>query len=536
MSLTVQSIMQMAVMNGASVLAGRAGLQRNVKAATVLDAPDAINWLRGEELVLTSTYPFRHSSLDELVERLVSRNVSALGLKLNRYLKELPPSMIERADALGLPIISLPVDIAWTDVINPIITAHLDSSAQAGDAGAIRSNFTRVLRSKYGIEEIAALLHEFLGAPVIVEAWELGEAATVPSRPEVPLDWLAEAVRGNGATAQAHGEIPGIFILRHRHRVIHYAPLRQNETIQGYVALIEAGRSPSAFDLDCILQVREAVTLRLLQYRAGLDARQRRRNDLINILVSRHANREVLNDVIRLNSRYDIALAPFYMLAVVAFEDGPGDAGLCPPALARMLESQAILFGEAGEGRTALLFPCASHGDTARSREIAATVEQWAHTLAERGAGRRWSAGVSQVTAVDALADGFEQAALAMRYGVRTLGHGQVSFYHETGLYQIFAHPAVEAETRAFVQLWLQPLIDHDAADQGRLIETLRIFLETNGNYREVSRRLNLHHNTVRYRIGQITRLTGRDLLNAHVRLHLHLALMLLPLIEADDA
>src|SRR5690606_25076947 len=60
MSLTVQSIMQMAVMNGASVLAGRAGLQRNVKAATVLDAPDAINWLRGEELVLTSTYPFRH--------------------------------------------------------------------------------------------------------------------------------------------------------------------------------------------------------------------------------------------------------------------------------------------------------------------------------------------------------------------------------------------------------------------------------------------------------------------------------------------
>src|SRR5690606_2920660 len=135
MSLTVQSIMQMAVMNGASVLAGRAGLQRNVKAATVLDAPDAINWLRGEELVLTSTYPFRHSSLDELVERLVSRNVSALGLKLNRYLKELPEAMIERADALGLPIISLPVDIAWTDLIQPIISAQLDSAAQT-DGGA----------------------------------------------------------------------------------------------------------------------------------------------------------------------------------------------------------------------------------------------------------------------------------------------------------------------------------------------------------------------------------------------------------------
>src|SRR5690606_5027236 len=146
-----------------------------------------------------------------------------------------------------------------------------------------------------------------------------------------------------------------------------------------------------------------------------------------------------------------------------------------------------------------------------------------------------WSAGVSQVADADALADAFEQAALALRYGTYTFGHGHVSFHDETGIYQIFAHPSVHGEVRNFVRIWLQPLIDHDAADHGRLIETLRAFLEPTGNYREVSRQLCLHHNTVRYRIAQITRLTGRDLHNAGVRMHFHLALTLLPLAAAGD-
>src|SRR5690606_36016788 len=122
-------------------------------------------------------------------------------------------------------------------------------------------------------------------------------------------------------------------------------------------------------------------------------------------------------------------------------------------------------------------------GDSERAREIAALIEHWARTMQERGAGVRWSAGVSQVMAVDALADGFEQAAQALRYGLHSLGPGQVSFHHETGIYQIFSHPSVRGETRAFIQLWLGPLLDHDAAHQGRLIETLRLFLETNGNF-----------------------------------------------------
>src|SRR5690606_9554385 len=103
--------------------------------------------------------------------------------------------------------------------------------------------------------------------------------------PGVPLAWLAQAVAGS-ATMEEVEACPGVFTLRHRHRRIFLTPLRHHEILQGFIAMVEAGRPPSAFDLECLLHAREAVTLKLLQYRAAMDARQRRRNDLIDILVS----------------------------------------------------------------------------------------------------------------------------------------------------------------------------------------------------------------------------------------------------------
>jgi DNA-binding PucR family transcriptional regulator len=53
-----------------------------------------------------------------------------------------------------------------------------------------------------------------------------------------------------------------------------------------------------------------------------------------------------------------------------------------------------------------------------------------------------------------------------------------------------------------------------------------------NGNYRETARLLDMHHNTVRYRISQIIEMTGGKALQPRLRLDYHLALKLLPLVS----
>ena len=54
---------------------------------------------------------------------------------------------------------------------------------------------------------------------------------------------------------------------------------------------------------------------------------------------------------------------------------------------------------------------------------------------------------------------------------------------------------------------------------------TLRAFLDANGAWMETARQLHLHPNTLRYRIGRIEELTGRDLSSMDDRVDFYLAL-----------
>ena len=57
----------------------------------------------------------------------------------------------------------------------------------------------------------------------------------------------------------------------------------------------------------------------------------------------------------------------------------------------------------------------------------------------------------------------------------------------------------------------LNPLRDFDAAHGAELMTTLESYLNNNGSVAAVAEALTLHRNTVRYRLAQITELTGYD-------------------------
>jgi purine catabolism regulator len=72
----------------------------------------------------------------------------------------------------------------------------------------------------------------------------------------------------------------------------------------------------------------------------------------------------------------------------------------------------------------------------------------------------------------------------------------------------------------------LAPLLDFDEqAGGGGLVATLRAYLEEDASVRRVAARLFVHRNTVRYRLDQIEKLTGRKLASTQDRVQFWLAL-----------
>jgi DNA-binding PucR family transcriptional regulator len=78
---------------------------------------------------------------------------------------------------------------------------------------------------------------------------------------------------------------------------------------------------------------------------------------------------------------------------------------------------------------------------------------------------------------------------------------------------------------RSFTERLLGPLADYDARHNAELLPTLRSFLACDGSWSACASRMYVHVNTVRYRIGRIEALTGRDLSALPDRVDFFLAL-----------
>ncbi|MGW3042193.1 PucR family transcriptional regulator [Kitasatospora sp. NPDC001159] len=72
----------------------------------------------------------------------------------------------------------------------------------------------------------------------------------------------------------------------------------------------------------------------------------------------------------------------------------------------------------------------------------------------------------------------------------------------------------------------LRPLTRFDGTNNADLVTTLHAYLAADCSVQAVADRLYVHRNTVRYRLDQIERLTGRSLQSMQDRFQLWLALL----------
>ena len=108
---------------------------------------------------------------------------------------------------------------------------------------------------------------------------------------------------------------------------------------------------------------------------------------------------------------------------------------------------------------------------------------------------------------------------------------GTITRYEEVEL-AVLCSANVEA-CRAFVAAELGPLAA-DTEEARRLRDTLVAFFGTGSNFRSTAARLGLHHNTVRYRLGQAEELLGHSA--GQRRLQLELALHLAARLDAQQS
>ncbi|MDQ0773582.1 hypothetical protein QF026_002048 [Streptomyces aurantiacus] len=138
----------------------------------------------------------------------------------------------------------------------------------------------------------------------------------------------------------------------------------------------------------------------------------------------------------------------------------------------------------------------------------------------------RLTLGVSAaVHSAEGLRGALEEARHARRVAAARPGRVCAAGHQELASHVLLLPFVPDDVRRAFTARLLDPLRDYDRRHRAELIPTLEAFLDSDGSWTRCAARLHLHVNTLRYRVGRIEQLTGRDLSRLEDKLDFFLAL-----------
>jgi purine catabolism regulator len=170
--MTVRQALALKSLAGARVVAGQAGLERDVQWAHVVDMPDPAPWVRQGQLLLTTgfAWPTHEREVVSLVRLLAGKGLAAVALAVPGYLKEFPAAARAQADRLGLPLIEIPFEVPFaqiTEELHGIIVAQQYSLIERSEQ--IHRALTKTAAQGGSLGILARTLGELLDRSVTFE-------------------------------------------------------------------------------------------------------------------------------------------------------------------------------------------------------------------------------------------------------------------------------------------------------------------------------------------------------------------------------
>jgi purine catabolism regulator len=554
--LTVREALTLDGLRRVEVRAGRAGLDRTITCVNVMEVPDILQWVRGGELLLTTMYPLKDARLSprELVPLLNDRGLAAIAIKPHRYLDEIPDEMLEAADAVALPVLELPSDASFVDLINVVLTRILNYQAETLlRSEEIHRRFTSVVLEGGGLAEIAGLLSNILDKPVAIYAAGGDLLASSPAAPtpgpteaagaggDPPLQQLLQSTPDAPPPHQRQGmgrvqDPAGQTGFTHR-------SIRTGRLHFGEIIVWDAGEPLKETDLMAVDHASTVAALALSKSRAVSEVELRYRNDFLNDLLSGN-----IHDRGALPARaesFGWRLHPSYSVVVVEFEGlhnayepvhevQPG-SDLEAAHRLRLLADTALRLDPETIAWTkidSIVFlcplPARAGKEEARKRSTWLATQLRQHVLPDDSHACTWGIGGFYPDLLD-LHKAYSEARLAAAMG-RLVGRpGELNHYEDMGVYRLL-HRFPEEGLLEFATEALRPVLNHDARHGGQLLATMEAYLACERNMAHTARRLDLHYNTVRYRVQRADRLLAGALHNPDKRLELELAIKALRL------
>ncbi|WP_431039345.1 PucR family transcriptional regulator [Streptomyces sp. P6-2-1] len=559
---------------GLRLLGGAEELDRTVRGVMTTDLRDPSRYLSGGELVLTGL-AWRHAPEDsESFVRIVAEaGVVALAAG-EAELGPVPEDLIAACARHRLPLFSVSESVAFATITEHIVRQV--SGERAGDLAAVVDRHRKLMTGGPAGGPGAVL--DLLGSDLDLHAWVLsatgreiagsartGAPALAPDVRETLASARLDAVRTGRLGAQRVTVGDTVYSLFPVHSATP-SPLDARRAGLGeWVLAVAADASDwPAERRELVDGVTQLIAVERDRRDAGRAVRRRLAGEVLDLVQNGAPAAET---AARLRAAGPLLLpgvasAPYWQIVVATVEwDGAAKDRLARDLLEEVLASGAAgrvlahADGHAGSAGTDL----SPHGDEEGAADRAAVTQLGAEAVAlvplpartgeeeqksaelnaadlvgpaaaplaaGLGTEGRLTLGVSAaVHSADGLRGALEEARHARRVAAARPGPVNAAGHQELASHVLLLPFVPDDVRRAFTARLLDPLRAYDRRHRAELIPTLEAFLDSDGSWTRCAARLHLHVNTLRYRVGRIEQLTGRDLSRLEDKLDFFLAL-----------
>jgi purine catabolism regulator len=467
--LTVQDIADLPELELA-VAAGSSGLSNEVSWLHVSELTDPTQFLEGGEFLLTTGLGVGEMATTQraYVRRLAKHGIAGLGLGLGFGFAEVPAPIVEEANRLSFPVLSVPYEVPFVAITKAAVT-HLASEQL--------EQLTRAL-----------VVHERLADSVLEGRGLQALLAILCNHLDCSLALLDE-----------HGRVVAE---RHARKRLHFdQALELSVVAGGQPATLKATRDDAEFgeyDLLVLHHGQTALALELSRRRAVSAAELRLAGDLLEDLED---NRLDEREAARRMAAFGLEADRDYAALLAVPRDGLSSERL-REEVAEQLEREGVQYlSTARRDRAAFLVGAGEEREVLALARRVAQAEPLSRVAVGRP-GRGSALGRSLVEARAAL----------------DAANGDVASYRDLGSLELLLS-LPDAALDAFVDRVLGP-----AAENTSLVGSLTALLDTGCRWSDAAEHLGVHRHTLRYRMDRLREQTGRHPDDPEQRMELWLA------------
>ncbi|MEV4995556.1 PucR family transcriptional regulator [Streptomyces niveus] len=552
---------------GLRLLGGQDELDRTVRGVMTTDLRDPSRYLSGGELVLTGLAWRRTPEDSEPFVRLLA-GAGVAGLAAGEAeLGAIPDDLVGACARHRLPLFAVHETVAFASITEYVVRQV--SGERAGDLAAVVDRHRRLMTSgpAGGGPEVVL---DLLGTDLDMRAWVLsptgrriagaGEPLSTGAGAALAAEHLAATRGGRRAPHRVAlgGTTYSLFPVRvpgHAASPGGQAGELRERALSDWLLAVEADAGEwGAPRLDLLQGVTQLIAVERDRRDAARTVRRRLAQEILELVQSGAPPAEI---AARLRVAAPVLLpgrgtAPHWQIVVARVdwdgEGGEGESGavaqslleeiLVDPVAAGLESGDRIAVAHTG-GEAIALVPMPAPDPTGDGEEegteaagpgglqadvlLAAVRDPLTAGLADDG---RLTLGVSApVQSAEGLRGALEEARHARRVAAARPGRVCAAGHHELASHVLLLPFVPDDVRRAFTARLLDPLRDYDRRHRAELVPTLEAFLDCDGSWTRCAARLHLHVNTLRYRVGRIEQLTGRDLSRLEDKLDFFLAL-----------